>query len=161
MIVLRNAFAALCLGTAVAACGGGGSGSSPADGNPPQPSLPYPEPAPESEPAPEPEPERPADLTALLRWQAPTSRTDDTCLSDLASYRISYGLSHQHYTETIDIAAEDLACVTTGNSSCGPVRTCSFLVENLESSTWHFAVQAIDDQGNVSDYSEEAIITVQ
>lgn len=128
--------------------------------------TPEPTPTPELPPVeseePEPEPEQPADLTALLQWEAPTTRTDDTCLSDLTAYRISYGITHKLYTKTVDVAVEDLVCVDSEvPSACGPVKTCSYLVEHLDSSTWHFVVQAVDSSGNASEFSEEAIKTVQ
>lgn len=134
----------------------------------PQPN-PDPKPDPGQEPAPEPGPTEPqpsepapAKFSVLLQWEAPTTRVDDSCLADLTAYRISYGNSPNHYPQTIDIPAEELACKNSGtNNSCGSVQTCNYLVENLESTTWHFVMQAIDSNGNVSDYSGEAIKTVQ
>jgi hypothetical protein len=97
-----------------------------------------------------------------LRWDAPTSRVDNACLADLAAYRVSYGLIHKNYTESEEVAAEDLRCEDTGTvDPCGQVRSCDYTVENVGTGSWYFAVQAIDSSGNVSDYSEEAIITVQ
>jgi hypothetical protein len=124
---------------------------------------PVPEPVPEPEPEPEPEP-KPVDRNAHLQWDAPTTRTDDACLtgSDLTAYRISYGLAPDTYTDTLEVAVEDLSCTDTRTSSaCGPVKTCSYTVENLGTASWYFAVQAVDGNGMASDFSNEAIKTIE
>lgn len=125
--------------------------------------VPGPEPAPKPEPAPQPEPE-PIDRNAHLQWETPTTRVDGACLteSDLTAYRISYGLAQNTYLHSADVAIEDLSCTDAkASNACGQVLTCSYTIEDLETASWYFAVQAIDSQGVVSDFSNEAIKTIE
>ena len=102
------------------------------------------------------------DGTALVTWEAPTAKIDGSCLSDLQSYRINYGLASSVYDSHQTVDAGSLSCVDTGKTdSCGQVKSCSYMVDNLGEASWYFAVQAVDSGGNVSDYTNEAIKTVQ
>lgn len=145
-----------------------GPEDSPASKPEPEPELepePTPEPGPKPTPEPDPIPEpEPVDRNAYLQWDAPTTRIDDACLtgSDLTAYHISYGLAPDTYTETLKVAVEDLSCTdTTKSSACGPIQTCSYTVENLGTASWYFAVQAVDGNGMASDFSNEAIKTIE
>src|SRR3972149_9813836 len=74
--------------------------------------------------------------TATLSWDAPTTNTDDTDLTDLAGYKIYYGTSPGTYDSVIDAAK-----VTT------------YTVSDLTPATYYFAVTAYDEGGNESNYS--------
>jgi hypothetical protein len=173
-VSLRNALFIVSVGAALSACGGGGSSpddSAPVSSAPPatEPSSPgtsEPEPvsgSDPSEPAPEQsEPEPVVDRTAVLEWDAPNARTDGTCLDDFAAYRVSYGVSPGVYSQTDVIPREELSCVDSGTTdACGVVLTCTHSVENLDTASWYFAIQVVDNAGSVSDYSNEAIKTIE
>jgi ABC-type oligopeptide transport system substrate-binding subunit len=77
---------------------------------------------------------------ATLAWNAPATNTDGTALTDLAGYKIYYGTSSGHYTQSVNV----------GN-------TTSFTINNLASGhTYYFAVTAYDSAGLESGYSAEA-----
>lgn len=78
---------------------------------------------------------------ATLSWMPPTENTDGSSLSNLAGYRIRYGTSAGSLTNTIVI---ENASVTT------------YVVEDLSSATWYFAVTAVTSSGTESNYSNVA-----
>ncbi len=78
-----------------------------------------------------------------LAWDAPTTNSDGSALTDLSGYKIYYGTSSGNYTETVDIGN------TTGAS-----------ISALAAGNWCFAVTAYDTSGNESDYSNEVCTTV-
>lgn len=80
---------------------------------------------------------------ATLSWDAPTTNTDGTDLTDLAGYKIHYGTSPGIYDSVIDVAK-----VTT------------YTVTELSPATYYFVVTAYDEGGNESDYSNEVSKTV-
>ena len=83
--------------------------------------------------------------SATLSWDAPTTNSDGTPLTDLAGYKIYYGTDSANYTEIID----------TGN-------TTSYQVNNLtDGLTYYFAVTAYDTSGNESAFSNEVSKTIQ
>jgi hypothetical protein len=151
--ILRNKIVLVSLSAALAACGGGGGGGSAAvasSGNASNSSAGA-------------QPVSPAGAgTALISWEAPTAKVDGTCMSDLKSYTISYGLAPGAYDHSLTVDAEDLQSVDTGRTDeCGSVRSLSYMVDNLDKASWYFAVQATDSAGNVSGFSNEAIKTIQ
>ncbi|HDH53508.1 MAG TPA: hypothetical protein ENH24_03375 [Nitrospirae bacterium] len=81
--------------------------------------------------------------SATLSWDAPTTNSDSTPLTDLAGYKVYYGTSSGNYTQSVDI----------GN-------TTGAVVDSLSSGTWCFAVTAYDTSGNESDYSNEVCTSV-
>jgi len=83
--------------------------------------------------------------TALLSWTPPTSNTDNSQLNDLAGYKIRYGTSTGSYSDTIIINNPGLT---------------SYLVENLASSTWYFAMTSFNSNGIESSYSTEVSKTI-
>lgn len=116
----------------------------------------------ETEPKPEPEPEPEVDRSAHLLWEAPTTKVDKQCLTDLVAYRISYGISPGVYTENETVEVKDLTCTDSGTrNDCGQINTCSYTVQELGTASWYFAVQAIDSNGTLSDYSNEEIKTIE
>ena len=78
--------------------------------------------------------------TALLSWNPPTRNTDDSVLTDLAGFKIYYGMFPDDYDETITINNEGLT---------------SYLVENLAFGDWCFVMTAFNSDGIESVYSAE------
>ena len=77
-----------------------------------------------------------------LSWNAPTTNTDGTPLTDLAGYKIHYGTEHGAYTATFAI---------------GKVTTYTFA---LPAGTYYFAVTSHDTLGSESALSNEVAKTV-
>lgn len=86
------------------------------------------------------------DGSITLSWQAPTMNTDGSALTDLAGYKIYYGLAPGDYTEEIRI---DNPGLTT------------YLVENLSPDTWYFTATAVNTANIESDFSGVAEVTIQ
>lgn len=82
---------------------------------------------------------------ATLSWQAPTQNEDGTALTDLAGYQVRYGQD-----------ADDLSQVVSLDN---PSLT-RYVVENLSSGTWYFAVSAVNSAGITSDLSEVVSKTI-
>ena len=80
-----------------------------------------------------------------LNWNAPTQNTDGSPLTDLAGYKIFYGTSSRNYDHEIDI----------GN----PGMT-TYVVDNLVPDTYFFAAKSFNTSGVDSDFSGEAVRTV-
>lgn len=80
-----------------------------------------------------------------LDWQVPTERTDGTALTNLAGYTIHYGTSSGNYTQTINVANPGLT---------------TYVVDNLPSGTYYFAMSAYDSTGNQSTMSGETSAAV-
>jgi hypothetical protein len=70
--------------------------------------------------------------TAVVRWTAPTNNTDGSRLTDLAGFKIVYGVAPSALTHslTVNDAAATSATVT-----------------GLSSGTWYFAVRALNKTG--------------
>lgn len=84
--------------------------------------------------------------SVTLSWQPPTERTDGAPLSDLVGYRLVFGPQSGVYTDEIDIANAGLT---------------SYVVDNLATGDWYFAIAAYDASGLESDLSGEAFRTVR
>jgi hypothetical protein len=69
---------------------------------------------------------------ATLSWEAPTTTTNGSALTDLAGYRIYYGLDEKDLSETVDLA-------TVGMQT--------YVIDNLASGTWYFAIKAVTSAG--------------
>jgi hypothetical protein len=74
-----------------------------------------------------------------LVWDAPTTNTDGTLVTDLAGYKIYYGPSSTYYTSVI---------VIFGN-------TPSYSLNNLPAGTYYITVTAYNASGNESGFSNE------
>ena len=66
--------------------------------------------------------------TATLSWQAPTTNTDGAALTDLAGYRIYYGMNADDLTQTVQLTSVGLQ---------------TYVIEDLGSGTWYFAIKAV------------------
>jgi hypothetical protein len=80
-----------------------------------------------------------------MSWDPPTTNTDGTPLTDLAGYKVYFGITSQNYSHTMDVG--NVTVYTVGN-----------LTEGL---VYYFAVTAYDTSGNESEYSNEASKTIQ
>jgi hypothetical protein len=84
--------------------------------------------------------------SAVLTWTPPTSNTDGSALTDLAGYRIVYGVSASQLTQTIQ--------VTNAGAS-------AYVIENLAPGTYYFAVRSYSSSGAESANSSVAAKVVQ
>jgi len=78
--------------------------------------------------------------SVTLSWTAPTARTDGSPLTNLAGYKIFYGRMSGIYDYRIDINNPGIV---------------AYVVENLVSGDWYFAMAAYDSAGLESDRSNE------
>jgi hypothetical protein len=83
--------------------------------------------------------------SATLSWQAPTTRTDGSPLTNLAGYRIRYGTSLGSYPNMIDIPNGGLT---------------SAVVESLPPATYYFVVSAYDTTGAESNNTSPVSKTI-
>jgi Putative Ig domain len=83
--------------------------------------------------------------TATVAWTAPTTRSDGTALTNLAGYRIYYGVGPNSFDNVIEV---------------NTVGVTNFVVENLSAGTWYFAVSARDSTGAESGLSSAATKTI-
>jgi hypothetical protein len=83
--------------------------------------------------------------TATLSWTPPTENSDGTALTDLAGYQVYYGQSQNNLNKT----------VTLNNASLS-----TYVVENLGSGTWFFALVAVNSHGTTSVFSSVATKTI-
>ncbi len=80
----------------------------------------------------------PGQTSALLTWTPPTRNTDDTPLTNLAGYRVSWGASATALTQVVQVN--------------NPALT-SYTISNLTAGTWFFGIKAYTTQGAESDLS--------
>lgn len=74
----------------------------------------------------------PGQTQAMLTWIPPIQNTDNTPLTNLAGYRVSYGAVMDQLIQTAQIS--------------NPSAT-SHTIQNLTPGTWHFGVKAYTTQG--------------
>lgn len=88
-----------------------------------------------------------ASASALLQWQAPSTREDGSSLSmaELKGYEIEYGQDPANLNQTMMI---------------NDAYTMSATIANLSGGTWYFAVKAVDTSGNVSALSNVVTKTI-
>jgi hypothetical protein len=72
---------------------------------------------------------------ATLSWTPPTQNTDGSTLSNLAGYQVLFGQSATDLDQTIELNNPSLS---------------TYVVDNLTSGTWYFAVIAVNVQGVAS-----------
>jgi hypothetical protein len=82
---------------------------------------------------------------ATLSWYAPTQNVDGTALTDLAGYNIYYGTSATAMTQKINI---------------NTVGILTYVISNLSSGTWYFAITAVNSAGIESSPSEPVSKTI-
>lgn len=86
-----------------------------------------------------------ANGTATVAWTPPTTRSDGTALTNLAGYRIYYGIGPNAFDNVIAV---------------NTVGVTNFVVDNLSQGTWYFAVTALDSNGAESGLSSAASKTI-
>lgn len=84
--------------------------------------------------------------STTLSWTAPTLNEDGSVLTDLAGYKIYYGMSPGNFTNTIRI---DNPSVT------------NYVLDNLSPATYYIAAVAFNSAGVESRFSNEASIALQ
>ena len=77
--------------------------------------------------------------TATLSWEAPTTTTSGSALTDLAGYRIYYGISASDLSQSIQL---------------NTVGVQTYVIDNLGSGTWYFAIKAVTTVGVESALSD-------
>ncbi|AMN48237.1 hypothetical protein ACG33_14250 [Steroidobacter denitrificans] len=82
---------------------------------------------------------------ATVQWTPPTENSDGTPLTDLAGFRVKYGKSASTLDQTADIENPGVA---------------TYVVEDLTSGTWYFAVLAYTSSGIESGLSNIASKTI-
>ena len=85
-----------------------------------------------------------ANGSASLSWAAPTTNSDGSSLSNLAGYRIHYGTTTA-MTQVVQVASPGIA---------------TYMLGNLSSGTWFFAVSAYATTGAESPLSNTASKTI-
>lgn len=83
--------------------------------------------------------------SATLQWTPPTENSDGSSLTNLAGYRVHYGRSPTQLSQTVEITNSSLS---------------TYVVENLSSGTWYFAVVTVNTGGMTSVLSNVAAKTI-
>src|SRR5688572_15131059 len=83
--------------------------------------------------------------SATLSWTPPTENSDGSSLTNLAGYRVHYGRSPTQLSQTVEITNSSLS---------------TYVVENLSSGTWYFAVVTVNTGGTTSVLSNVAAKTI-
>jgi hypothetical protein len=82
---------------------------------------------------------------ATLSWQAPTTTTQGTALTNLAGYRIYYGTDSGDLTQSVQITSVGIQ---------------TYVIDNLGAGTWYFAIRAVTAAGVESALSEVVSKTI-
>jgi Fibronectin type III domain len=83
--------------------------------------------------------------SVTLSWEAPTSNTNGTPITDLSGYRIYYGPSPNDLSQTVEITSVGIQ---------------TYVLDDLPSGTWYFAVMALSSSGNDSPLSNVVAETI-
>jgi hypothetical protein len=70
--------------------------------------------------------------SATISWDAPTTTTTGSALTDLAGYRIYYGTSETELSQAISVQGVGLQ---------------TYVIDNLGAATWYFTVKAFTAAG--------------
>jgi len=92
-----------------------------------------------------PPPAAAATASITLGWVPPTVNSDGSPITNLAGYKIHYGTTSSDYTQTIAL------------ENAGLTR---YVLDNLPTGTYYFAITAYNAQGVESSLSEEISTTV-
>jgi hypothetical protein len=84
--------------------------------------------------------------SAVLSWSPPTQNTDQSSLTNLAGYRISYGTSASNLDRTVQVASAGLTTYT---------------IDNLAAGAWFFSLKSYTSSGETSIATTPVSITVQ
>lgn len=94
---------------------------------PPEPEPPKPDP-----PTPNPPSDPPGDGSATISWIAPTHNTDNTLLTDLAGFKLYYGLDENSLSMTLEVDDPLTTQVT---------------IDDLTEGIYYFSVSAVNESG--------------
>lgn len=83
--------------------------------------------------------------SATLSWVPPTANTDGSALNDLAGYKIHWGDRSGSYSHSTTIMNPGIS---------------TYVVENLTTGTYYFAVTALNSSSMESTFSNEASMTI-
>jgi hypothetical protein len=83
--------------------------------------------------------------SVTLAWVPPTENSNGTPITNLAGYKIHYGTASADYTQTVSVANAGLT---------------RYVVDNLPSGTYYFAITAYNASGTESALSQEVATTV-
>jgi hypothetical protein len=83
--------------------------------------------------------------TVTLSWQAPTENSDGSALMDLKGYKVHYGSASKSYSDSIQVSNAGLT---------------TYVVQNLPTGTYYFAVTAYNASGKESSLSGEVATQV-
>jgi hypothetical protein len=86
-----------------------------------------------------------ANTSVTLSWQPPTQNTDGSPITNLAGYTIHYGTASGALSQAVPI------------NNAGLTR---YVVDNLKSGTYYFAITAYNTAGMESTLSGEIIATL-
>lgn len=78
--------------------------------------------------------------SVTLSWQAPIENSDGSALVDLKGYKVHYGSASKSYSDTIQVTNAGLT---------------TYVVQNLPTGTYYFAVTAYNSSGAESSLSGE------
>ena len=81
---------------------------------------------------------------ATLIWQTPTTDTSGAALTDLAGYRIYYGMSATDLSQTVQLS----------------IGIQTYVIDALGPGTWYFAIKAVTSTGAESALSNVASKTI-
>lgn len=82
---------------------------------------------------------------ATLSWEAPTTTTTGTALTDLSGYHIYYGIDENNLSENVMLTSVGLE---------------TYVVDNLGAGTWYFAIKAVTSAGVESPLSDVVSKTI-
>ena len=100
-------------------------------------------------------------FTATLEWEAPTTNMDQSCLTNLAGYTLTYGNASGATSHQESIPLSSLACVNTNTvTACGTVQTCTYTVRGLSSGQWYFKATTYNTGLIFGAASNEAALTI-
>ena len=83
--------------------------------------------------------------SVTIAWQAPTTRSDGSALTNLAGYRIYYGQDSRNYSQSVDLGSPGLS---------------TYVISDLAAGTWYFAMKSRDANGIESEFSNETSVII-
>jgi len=86
-----------------------------------------------------------AGTSVFLGWVAPTENNNGSPITDLAGYKIHYGVTSQDYTKVVAVSNPSLS---------------RYVLDSLESGTYFFAITAYNSKGIESTLSGEISATL-
>lgn len=97
--------------------------------------------------------------TATLTWEAPTTNTDGSLLTDLAGYTVYYSRTRGRLKKmkTLALTSKELFCteITRGEQRKKGRTECTYTVPGLDQGVYYFSVRAYNSEGRESDASNE------